>query len=576
MNSFEEIINFKENEVNDYSIGILHLAWFVTRIQQDSNLTTYRQLIWGMVELLPSDSVFENNIKYLTSKEQNIDKKGSNSYWYIRLDISLKDVSKIYNEIKANKKFEMFWEKQSKEKKYIHIGDYSNAIIKEEPSNSGDFQTHNNSEESRKRIPFIGSNWDCTRIKAFFSNSFNFVVQYLNEKIIEKYKEEIGWNFNEYIEFIGSFWFVLPNPIYKNIETHLDYEKANTEEENIIVSFEPRNFRNLNEISVVCLEKRNIGYRLLNKLPIKGNYLELSVKENCENLGILVLCDKRGLISYYPYTSFIRKINVDFRIKTADISIEKHDKSGIIHIYRNNFYGNIEEVYIGETLNSDNSLNQKNTNIQTLKYKHWPQEKESNQKLFGPNNGGKERATEYIRSLINSANHQITIIDPYFAENELILFATAISNSNVYIKIITSKTHLESKISNETNKFKHKNIITNFINKLSEIFISKIKFKRLESFKKSIIVGEYKQFREKLQLPENKLSINLMIGKEPIFHDRFLIIDSDVYLLGSSLNSIGGRISMIIKIESNQLIQEIEDLTATEKIKTFESVYGIQ
>ena len=37
-------------------------------------------------------------------------------------------------------------------------------------------------------------------------------------------------------------------------------------------------------------------------------------------------------------------------------------------------------------------------------------------------------------------------------------------------------------------------------------------------------------------------------GKHPPVHDRFLVIDGDVWLTGNSLNSIGERASVMLKL----------------------------
>ena len=56
----------------------------------------------------------------------------------------------------------------------------------------------------------------------------------------------------------------------------------------------------------------------------------------------------------------------------------------------------------------------------------------------------------------------------------------------------------------------------------------------------------------------NKEFNNLKVVRDSSFHDRFLIIDrNNIYLLGASINSIGDKMSMIIKLEDKQIIETL-------------------
>ena len=51
---------------------------------------------------------------------------------------------------------------------------------------------------------------------------------------------------------------------------------------------------------------------------------------------------------------------------------------------------------------------------------------------------------------------------------------------------------------------------------------------------------------------------NLVVKRDNSFHDRYFIIDKeDIYLLGSSINNIGDKTSMIIRLEDNFIIKTL-------------------
>lgn len=58
-----------------------------------------------------------------------------------------------------------------------------------------------------------------------------------------------------------------------------------------------------------------------------------------------------------------------------------------------------------------------------------------------------------------------------------------------------------------------------------------------------------------IRLPE----VRVMHGKDPPIHDRFLIVDDHVWLLGSSFNEFGARGSMMVRIGgSDRLLEDLE------------------
>ena len=54
-----------------------------------------------------------------------------------------------------------------------------------------------------------------------------------------------------------------------------------------------------------------------------------------------------------------------------------------------------------------------------------------------------------------------------------------------------------------------------------------------------------------------EITIHVALGSEAPFHDRFLCIDNNIWLLGSSFNSFGERGSMIVRIPAPSMVQHI-------------------
>ena len=52
----------------------------------------------------------------------------------------------------------------------------------------------------------------------------------------------------------------------------------------------------------------------------------------------------------------------------------------------------------------------------------------------------------------------------------------------------------------------------------------------------------------KTQYSSQKIECKLLLGGKSPLHDRYIIVDDEAYLLGSSLNEFGSRATTIIKI----------------------------
>jgi len=57
------------------------------------------------------------------------------------------------------------------------------------------------------------------------------------------------------------------------------------------------------------------------------------------------------------------------------------------------------------------------------------------------------------------------------------------------------------------------------------------------------------------------VEVMVLPGKSPALHDRFLVVDEEVWFLGNSLNTLGVRASMIIKLPNpDEVIRKLEEM----------------
>ncbi len=118
------------------------------------------------------------------------------------------------------------------------------------------------------------------------------------------------------------------------------------------------------------------------------------------------------------------------------------------------------------------------------------------------------------------------IADPYLGALQLNQFLYSVHGSALSIQILTT-----------ANAFKPKKAMT--------------KLQRLDHFNGHI---------EDLKAIQN-LNPEVRVISKHSLHDRFLVVDDEVWMLGSSLNSLGDKASMIVRLpNSSEVITRLEQL----------------
>ena len=123
-------------------------------------------------------------------------------------------------------------------------------------------------------------------------------------------------------------------------------------------------------------------------------------------------------------------------------------------------------------------------------------------------------ATQYVRKIIGSAEANVLIVDPYFAGRELLAFGYAIRQRDVPLRILTS-TGAVDELSNGST-YTSGSLLSEILNTM---------------FKDSSVSPEIR-----------------VLTDPAAIHDRFLAVDGNVWLSGNSLNTIGERAGMIIRL----------------------------
>ena len=197
-------------------------------------------------------------------------------------------------------------------------------------------------------------------------------------------------------------------------------------------------------------------------------------------------------------TSFIRKMVINYLCKDEGEMVVCRD-------------GLLQEVAPGvretsELGASDNIPELKLRNkTADIRFSQKSREEGRDQHIFYQDGGNAER---FLRTLIMNAYTSIDIIDPYFSESSIEMFLPY-TNHNVNVKILCAS----------------------------------------GGFKEEGSVVAFKAAIDKYNTPDRRVQVN--VAGHGQLHDRFLIVDGvDVWLLGSSMKSLGDSLSIIVKLKN--------------------------
>lgn len=334
----------------------------------------------------------------------------------------------------------------------------------------------------------------------------------IRKQLSELSEQYVGYDICKWDKFIGQYIFVSYNPIYRVIHWR-ESDKA---------------------AGIYCRIHFREGKRQPLKIEVEGynsdnfklfedsieteefeNFISFSTHPNKSfNYLKVYIYDKDGiLIAYFPRLVFIHQINIDLMVHEHTLRISDKDKNVVREVEK----FSSEHIRIGNAvqeglLEDDDYAYQKLEEALDFVY------------LDGDKDGthiNREKGIQLIQRIINSAKERCYICDVYFNTTDFEEFIWGTSSLNVDIRILTSKYGL----SDDTAK-----------------------------------AGMAMRVKEYIEKVRGKVTCRLLTG-EPVLHDRLIIADDQVWMLGSSLNHFGAKATTLIRVPKayrKRLIEKVE------------------
>ena len=374
--------------------------------------------------------------------------------------------------------------------------------------------------------PFMGS--VPSRLHRRFGSPEGFDEFLAHDGAIAFIARRLHLSLRLYPEYLGSVALLAPDPIVRQIDNFMIPASHGRGERNFY-RFIPRPGQTLEKLEISTFDEH--AHLLTSfetqEMPSDG-ILDVDKGSCLGTYGCVVTHPEYGVLVYQPPTGFLRQISFNMQaiggggIKTVNVPIGDAPDSPRIDYLASSPSPLSTNSFIGEELATPN------TNVRVA-IAASQREKISSGKHYGQSwfaNGSREQAMRFVHSKIGGAKKRIIIADPYLAGLQLGQFLYAVNGAAVEVILLTSSLAFQS------NGKKTKTV------KLSD-------------------------FKGRLDHLEAFVKVKPKIGVLPksVLHDRFLAIDGVVWFLGNSLNALGEKASMIVKLPNpDEVIQQLESM----------------
>ena len=313
-------------------------------------------------------------------------------------------------------------------------------------------------------------------------------------------QEVLGIDLVEYAEHLGAVHVCMANPILRSMSDSLDRDDSN-----LLVEMYERRGRSVKGCRLRLTDHRpgGIGFDL--ELEVTSAQMVVPLPHRPQELETRLYSPSRDLLGYNR-AAFISGFNIQVGVGHSQRRISTSSADGSVK-------EELVQVMSWESRHAAEETHR--TPIATLgdAIQQRRQRREAEAFFFFPGGSkSREKARALIRSLVGAARDRCMLCDPYLSAEDVSEYATFAATHRLPIRLLTSACYLAKGDDDKGTRLQER------IRDLVQLDAS--------------LVIECRVLRGR--------------AKSPV-HDRFLMLDNDVYLVGSSLAELGSRATTVCR-----------------------------
>lgn len=327
------------------------------------------------------------------------------------------------------------------------------------------------------------------------------------EEVAQWVDDRLLWNLSDNVEYLGSLHFIMPNPYYFRLHVRLmPLTDENNRREGVHFWFD----RDCSDcgLSLRVEEKVRGELASVTDIPISSQDFTHELSSIADEVAYSVIDEKNIIVERQGAHSFIRKIVSSISVGS---NVDVANRAGqTIKTWRQQY---TQPMVVCD--DEDIPELQLKGNAIRLRGIRDRKEKPKDQYIYYQDEDGADCT---IKAIVGRAKRSLLIIDPYFSHRGIDCYVKCAAY-NVAVKIICSP----------------------------------------EGLKQEDRGAELS--RKVAALNKRDYSISVCVVGNSHIHDRFILIDdTECWFLGSSVQSLGGSLSVIVKLLNGSADRIIEDI----------------
>lgn len=322
-------------------------------------------------------------------------------------------------------------------------------------------------------------------------------------------RRRIHFDVARHDELVGGAVLVVPDPDVREVSTFMARDADGRE--HLVGEVLARRGRKLGGLTLTLYEERFGAMHLFENFAVGGALMIVPATDQLEHTGHALSHVTRGLVEQQKALPYLRTIGLNMGTIGRRVRVQTQDSRR---------KGAATTVHtIDETTRETKSVIGLEPDAQAprdaVSRFYASSERRRTERLARRQDmqwfDTRDVALRFIRERIGQASETVLIVDPYADGKDLFDFGHFVTRQDIKLRVLTSRLPFESDA------------------------VMRVGF--AEALRSMAERG--------MPTPEIKL---LRGGKRPAVHDRFLVIDGDVWLTGNSLNAIGERASVMLKL----------------------------
>jgi hypothetical protein len=379
----------------------------------------------------------------------------------------------------------------------------------------------------------------------------------------------------EYEEWLGSLAMLAPDPLLQGVGVYIQ-DARDDGGERLVLQAERRRYLGYpsdeaDALSLVIFERRPGGWAHAASHSVDAEgFVIIQGQMPVGETGYAITCPKRGLLRVSPPHQGIGQLEVSLGFATSvlNVGVISGGKRKPKKSYQTHRVTDTGAMKVGDALGPSGAIRM--IQLQELRQKR-VQAQSAQQKVFGIS-GDKSRtsakelalaraeAEDFVVNLVSAAQRRVIFVDPDWSLRETQNYAFRVLREKVQVVILTSKKALVERKSSEAEEDQDGE------GGVAEDEVSEVEVSEDEAGASDDEVAEQDAAadrdespalrtvkylaRVRKNVPNSCIQVKVMPGsaKKPKFHDRFVVVDDDVWACGPSFNELGERIGIITRM----------------------------